>query len=205
MRGINFASLCSLTGQYDKKGCRTGPPGWESILGLLNSVQIRAQGPRSFLPHPSLPLPPPPPHSSTPPFSALTAPSIYELCKWVLAAPHALALRAPVFYSLAGGNHGGSGIGETTEKRLFLQSSELKPPTPSPAGVCVPPLVPGRNSTMRNTLACGKGGGGSQFGRGNRHHSTLGKRFIVYVLCGRNQPSDTGFCGAPRKKLGLGC
>jgi hypothetical protein len=23
------------TGIYDKKGCRTGPPGWESIPGLL--------------------------------------------------------------------------------------------------------------------------------------------------------------------------
>ncbi len=36
-RGIDFASLCSLADRYDKKGCRTGPPGWESILGLLKS------------------------------------------------------------------------------------------------------------------------------------------------------------------------
>jgi hypothetical protein len=33
-RGIDFASLCSLAGQYEKYGCRTGPPGWESIPGL---------------------------------------------------------------------------------------------------------------------------------------------------------------------------
>ncbi len=24
-----------MAGQYDKRGCRTGPPGWESILGLF--------------------------------------------------------------------------------------------------------------------------------------------------------------------------
>ncbi len=28
-------SLCSLAGRYDKKGCLTGPPGWESIPGHL--------------------------------------------------------------------------------------------------------------------------------------------------------------------------
>jgi hypothetical protein len=34
-RGIDFANLCSLTGRYEKQGCRTGPPGWKSIPGLL--------------------------------------------------------------------------------------------------------------------------------------------------------------------------
>ncbi len=34
-REIDSTSLCSLAGQYDIKGCRTGPPGWESIPGLL--------------------------------------------------------------------------------------------------------------------------------------------------------------------------
>ncbi len=35
LRGINFASLCSLAGRYDKLGFRTAPPYWESIPGLL--------------------------------------------------------------------------------------------------------------------------------------------------------------------------
>ncbi len=33
--GIDSANLCSLAGWYDKNGCRTGPPGRESIPGLL--------------------------------------------------------------------------------------------------------------------------------------------------------------------------
>ncbi len=33
-RGIDFASLCSLSGRYNKQGCRTGTPVWESILRL---------------------------------------------------------------------------------------------------------------------------------------------------------------------------
>ncbi len=32
------ASLCSLAGRYVQEGCRTSPPGWESIPGLLNSI-----------------------------------------------------------------------------------------------------------------------------------------------------------------------
>jgi hypothetical protein len=52
--------------------------------------------------------------------------------------------------------------------RISLQSSELAPPAPSPAGVCCTPLVPGGD-----TLACGRGGGGgSQFGRRGRHSGT---------------------------------
>ncbi len=46
--------------------------------------------------------------------------------------------------------------------RLFLQSPELGP-TPWPWGECVPSLVLGG----RDTLACGIGGGGSQFRRGD--------------------------------------
>jgi hypothetical protein len=62
---------------------------------------------------------------------------------------------------------------------FFLQSSELgSPPTPSPSGKCVPPLIP---EGKGDTLACGRGGGGSQLGRGDRHCGTLG----TYVLCGR--------------------
>jgi hypothetical protein len=34
-RGIDAASLCCLAGRYNIQGCRTGPPGWESISGLL--------------------------------------------------------------------------------------------------------------------------------------------------------------------------
>ncbi len=33
--GIDSSSLCSLAGRYDKQGCRNGPPGLESIPGLL--------------------------------------------------------------------------------------------------------------------------------------------------------------------------
>jgi hypothetical protein len=43
--------------------------------------------------------------------------------------------------------------------RPFLQSSELGPPAPSPAGKCVPPhLVAGWGYTL--ALACERGGGG---------------------------------------------
>jgi hypothetical protein len=34
-RCTDSASLCSQAGRYDKWGCRTGPPCWESIPGLL--------------------------------------------------------------------------------------------------------------------------------------------------------------------------
>ncbi len=34
-RGIDFANLCSMAGRYAKYVCHTGPPGWESIPGLL--------------------------------------------------------------------------------------------------------------------------------------------------------------------------
>ncbi len=39
--GIDSASLCSLAGRNYKKGWRTGPPGWESILGLLKGLKYR--------------------------------------------------------------------------------------------------------------------------------------------------------------------
>jgi hypothetical protein len=31
-----------MTGRYVKSGCRTGPPGWESIPGHLTGLQIRS-------------------------------------------------------------------------------------------------------------------------------------------------------------------
>jgi hypothetical protein len=43
-RGIDFASLCSLPGRYDKYSCRTGPSGWESILGLLKRSTNTSSG-----------------------------------------------------------------------------------------------------------------------------------------------------------------
>jgi hypothetical protein len=43
---------------------------------------------------------------------------------------------------------------------LFLQSFELGPPTPFPAGECVLRLW------FRRTLACGRRDGGSHFGEG---------------------------------------
>ncbi len=42
--GIDSARLCSLAGRYVKQGCRTGPPGWESILGLLNRFTDSGSG-----------------------------------------------------------------------------------------------------------------------------------------------------------------
>ncbi len=46
------------------------------------------------------------------------------------------------------------------------------PPPPHPQARLSPP--------GQDTLACGRGGGGSQFRRGDRHCGTLG----IYVLCG---------------------
>ncbi len=37
-QGIDSASLSSLAGRYVKYGCRTSPPGWESIPGLLKKI-----------------------------------------------------------------------------------------------------------------------------------------------------------------------
>ncbi len=55
--------------------------------------------------------------------------------------------------------------------RIPLQSSELAPPAPSPAGECCHPFwFQGRG----NTLAYRRGGGGSQFGQRDRHSGTLG-------------------------------
>ncbi len=34
-RNQSLACLCSLNDRYDKQGCRTSPPEWESIPGLL--------------------------------------------------------------------------------------------------------------------------------------------------------------------------
>jgi hypothetical protein len=44
--GIDSASLCGSEGRYEKWGCRTGPPGWESIPGLLKwSTNMGSGGP----------------------------------------------------------------------------------------------------------------------------------------------------------------
>ncbi len=57
--------------------------------------------------------------------------------------------------------------------RLFLQSSNWDPTTPSPADECPPPLVPG----WGYILAYGRGGGVSQFGRGT-------DTVVIQVPCG---------------------
>jgi hypothetical protein len=36
--------ICSLTGRYDKLGSPTGPPGWESIPGLLTRFTTTGSG-----------------------------------------------------------------------------------------------------------------------------------------------------------------
>jgi hypothetical protein len=66
---------------------------------------------------------------------------------------------------------------------FFSSRPNWDPPTPSPAGECVPLFGSGGD-----TLACGKGGGGSQFGRGDRHYGTLS----IYVLCGAAYVANNG-------------
>ncbi len=63
--------------------------------------------------------------------------------------------------------------------RLFLQSSDLGPPHPHRRRMC-PPFGWGG-------VACGRGVGGSQFGRGDRHCGTLG----IYVQCAT---TDMTYC-----------
>jgi hypothetical protein len=46
----DFVILCSLAGRYDKSGCRTGPPGWESIPGLLKRFTNMLSGLLKCLP-----------------------------------------------------------------------------------------------------------------------------------------------------------
>ncbi len=70
--------------------------------------------------------------------------------------------------------------------RLFLQSSELGPPTPSSPGECVPPLLGeemgGGGALFGREGTCG-GGGASLFGRGDIHCGTLGiLRYTVYFV-----------------------
>jgi hypothetical protein len=62
--------------------------------------------------------------------------------------------------------------------KLFLQSSELGRPTPSPGG--------------RGTLACGRGGGGSQIQRGDIHCGTLG--IHICTLCREQNIQQTFNC-----------
>ncbi len=66
--------------------------------------------------------------------------------------------------------------------RLFLQSSEMGSPTPSPAGECVPHSFGGGGGGGgggTHSLA-GEGVGESPFRRGDRHCGILG----LFVLCG---------------------
>ncbi len=85
--------------------------------------------------------------------------------------------------------------------KLFLQSSELGLPHPSPAGECAPP--PFDSWGGGGTLACRKGVGESQFRRGDIHCGTL----YIYVLCGRDtskcrsmeQPPTASYLSAKKK------
>ncbi len=47
-QGIDSVSLFSLAGRYVKQGCRTGPPGWESIPGLLKRFTNPGSGREYF-------------------------------------------------------------------------------------------------------------------------------------------------------------
>jgi hypothetical protein len=67
------------------------------------------------------------------------------------------------------------GKGGRLSIRLFVQSSELGPPSPHmQASLSPPPLVLG------GTHSLAVGGVGGQFGRGDRHFGPLG----IYVFCG---------------------
>ncbi len=62
----------------------------------------------------------------------------------------------------------------TNEITIFHFVVRIGSPAPSPASECYPtPLGTGAG----DTLACGRGSGGSQFGRRNRHSGTLGSRY----------------------------
>jgi hypothetical protein len=42
--GVDSTNLCSMAGQYVKQGCRTCPPDWESISGLLKRFTNSGSG-----------------------------------------------------------------------------------------------------------------------------------------------------------------
>jgi hypothetical protein len=95
----------------------------------------------------------------------------------------------PVFVS-----HG-CGAQSRQSAKLFLQSSELGLPHPSPAGECAspPPLV----QVGRGTLACGKGVGEAQFRRGYTHCGTL-YRYVLYAV-----GASMGGCGYHGQGAGI--
>ncbi len=70
------------------------------------------------------------------------------------------------------------------DRVLSFISSRWNWDSPSHAGERVPP--PPRGSGGGGILACGRGGGESQFRRGVRHCGTLG----IYVFCGAEQQRD---------------
>ncbi len=47
--GIDSADLCSMAGRYDEQGVRTGPPGQESIPGLLKRFTNTGAGPPGYI------------------------------------------------------------------------------------------------------------------------------------------------------------
>jgi hypothetical protein len=55
------------------------------------------------------------------------------------------------------------------------------------ARLSLPPLG---SAEGEDTLSCGRGGGGSQFRRGDRHYGTLGI-YSRYVLCGSKKRSES--------------
>jgi hypothetical protein len=66
------------------------------------------------------------------------------------------------------------------DPRLFSSRPNWDSPTPSPAAMCSLPLW------FRGDIRyphCGRGGGGSQFRRGDRHCGTLGTSLGIYAHC----------------------
>jgi hypothetical protein len=74
--------------------------------------------------------------------------------------------------------------------RLFLQSSELGPPPP-------PPLRR-RVLGVRHTCLLERGGGGSQFRRGDRHCGTLG---IICTSCSRCSTTKENIAHRKQSKI----
>jgi hypothetical protein len=80
---------------------------------------------------------------------------------------------------------------------FFSSRQEWDPPTPSPAGECIPSACGSRGGT--HSLA-GEGVGKPQFGREDRHCVTLG----IYVLCGVYVPYRRTLISVKMRRICIG-
>jgi hypothetical protein len=85
--------------------------------------------------------------------------------------PRTIAIAKPVLNITRAPDKSASEPGTCAiDARFSFQSSELGPPTPSPLG-----------PRGRDTLACRRGGGGTQFRRRDRHSGTPGILQFLYA------------------------